>query len=791
MAKKYAPRFAQGLSKAGQLGIGQSAAPEAITHAVRAALAKNPGYIALQLDFSNAYNTVSRALIVRLLQRDYPELLPYFMARYGVARRLTAPMLGEQHDVWLECGIQQGDPLGPFFFALALNAALAEDPEFVTALPPTTRDAAAMDTGSDVALLLAYLDDIVIVGTPEQVAERMHRLAHALEQTGVGLTLNATKCVTWSLGIAPDARTLPMQQFAQQLRRVGLDVDSLDNRPCGQGGIVLLGAAIGTDEYCEAHLDDVIAETREILEAIARIDSKQVQLILLRYCAADRATFSLRVSPPSITGGFAREHDSAIVGALAGLQGFRAKSPLWDTLVSLPTRQMGGMGLRSAQQTANLAYLASVADGTRLMLSSEATRVAFASVSEDVKEWLTSPTSAGNDVMHIGDVHTGLAKFHDCVEDFIARLEPGYALPSEEGRLLFPSREAASLQTLEPKLQRRLQLVDNHIVEFNLRRSMPPAALALHVSHKQPGASAILDAIPSCSELKVENNVLCHFLRKYQCVDILDGMTDACGPEHDFAELCNNGDCHKLLHDHVCNKLGSVLSSAGLHVTRRYMIGGAVTGRVHDEAPDLECLHMPVPNAVTDIDVMVKSPLGRNVLQRAQHTPLTAASDGERTKVAKYRDYVVRYNHAFEPAVFESTGAFGRQVQSILHRADTAAPERWAEDTDNARTWKTPTFKSFAYQTLAIAFWQGDVAKARRHQEAHAAPDGTAVPAALVTNHTTTTTTADRARIRPLRIQDETHDVDVNMYIAADFSDAETAGEGGDECDDSCDESSL
>jgi hypothetical protein len=58
----------------------------------------------------------------------------------------------------------------------------------------------------------------------------------------------------------------------------------------------------------------------------------------------------------------------------------------------------------------------------------------------------------------------------------------------------------------------------------------------------------------------------------------------------------------------------------------------------------------------------------------------------------------------------------------IRHCAETA-PKRWFEETDNMRTWATPDFKSFAYQTLAVTFWKADLAKARRHHAAHAAPN--------------------------------------------------------------------
>ena len=78
------------------------------------------------------------------------------------------------------CGVQQGDPLGPFLFALALQPALKK----------------AAEGG---CVVLAYLDDVHICGKPSDVAQAVNVLW--VETAKIGLKCNkdkswATKAIT-------------------------------------------------------------------------------------------------------------------------------------------------------------------------------------------------------------------------------------------------------------------------------------------------------------------------------------------------------------------------------------------------------------------------------------------------------------------------------------------------------------------------------------------------------------------------------------------------------------------
>jgi hypothetical protein len=98
-----------------QLGFGVSGGAEAAAHATRLFVQNmSTEHVLIKVDFSNAFNTIRRDTILEAVAIHFPELLPFAISTYGD----TSDLVFGDFTLSSSEGAQQGDPLGPLFFAL-------------------------------------------------------------------------------------------------------------------------------------------------------------------------------------------------------------------------------------------------------------------------------------------------------------------------------------------------------------------------------------------------------------------------------------------------------------------------------------------------------------------------------------------------------------------------------------------------------------------------------------------------------------------------------------------------
>lgn len=143
-----------------QIGVATKGGTEAILHAARRLqehFGSNKFYALLKLDLKNAFNLVSRAAFIKQVRINFPELEPW--VRYCYESDSPYLWVGELRFRSVT-GVQQGDPLGPLLFSLALQAALTE-----LSLVLSEQDEGEAEHASTKSVLLQsfYLDDGIIV----------------------------------------------------------------------------------------------------------------------------------------------------------------------------------------------------------------------------------------------------------------------------------------------------------------------------------------------------------------------------------------------------------------------------------------------------------------------------------------------------------------------------------------------------------------------------------------------------------------------------------------------------
>jgi len=100
-----------------QMGVGVPRGVEAVVHATRAFVSDlQPNEVLVKLDFQNAFNSVRRDTILEVAASQISEAYPYICSSYSGTSNLSY----EGHILPSAEGIQQGDPLGPMLFCLAV-----------------------------------------------------------------------------------------------------------------------------------------------------------------------------------------------------------------------------------------------------------------------------------------------------------------------------------------------------------------------------------------------------------------------------------------------------------------------------------------------------------------------------------------------------------------------------------------------------------------------------------------------------------------------------------------------
>ena len=172
-----------------QFAMSTRAGVDCVGHAVRVATDENPEATVLSIDGVGAYDHVNRSAMMAKL-RDTPSLqglLPFVRSVYSRPSCYKwRDSTGICHDIHHHEGGEQGDPLMPLLFSLAIHDALLRVKE-------------SMLPGE---LLFAFLDVVYVVSHPSRTRVVYNLLAEAFHEHA-GIELNAGKTRVWNRGGAP------------------------------------------------------------------------------------------------------------------------------------------------------------------------------------------------------------------------------------------------------------------------------------------------------------------------------------------------------------------------------------------------------------------------------------------------------------------------------------------------------------------------------------------------------------------------------------------------------------
>lgn len=288
-----------------QYGAGAKGGAEFIVHSSRDFINKNRHHTILKLDFSNAFNSLDRDWL--LSQVEYLHVPGRFFIEQSY--KYKSILSYDKNIISSERGIQQGDPLGPLLFCIAIQP-------IVQSLQSQCN--------------LWYMDD-GIIGDEENIVMKDFEILKR-KCVEIGLSLNIKKCEIF-----------------------GANNCSHDFTRIGKDNFMLLGAPL-LNEGTERALNERLLEFQRLKKELSRLPTHHAFSVLKSSLGACRVMSTLRCSPCAsfkILESFDEEINSAIEEVIN-------ISLTVDAAIQahLPIK-LGGLGISSVSDLSRPAYLSS------------------------------------------------------------------------------------------------------------------------------------------------------------------------------------------------------------------------------------------------------------------------------------------------------------------------------------------------------------------------------------------------------------------------------------------------
>lgn len=298
-----------------QLGVGISGGCEIAGRAAQLAIDSNPNLVAINLDLTNAFGTMSRKKMFRGMKEFCPALTPWFMWAYGEdgdLRSRDGDIVGIN-----KRGVRQGDPLAPLCFCVGLQASLKEFQRGVVAgLKSHNFDPAC--------LIYGFMDDINIIVDIRMATQVCHDVDTFLQQQD--LELNHAKC-----------------------KILGQRVEELVDPPfpVTVEGTLFMGVPTGTKEFRRDKVKTMLEDMLQPLPALPLLDPA-VAVNILTLCINQRPSYLVRVIELSEHMTALNHFDAEINKSIIQIAGHEVLLPgnTKDIAIlrAIP-RTMGGMGI--------------------------------------------------------------------------------------------------------------------------------------------------------------------------------------------------------------------------------------------------------------------------------------------------------------------------------------------------------------------------------------------------------------------------------------------------------------
>ena len=276
--------------------------------------------VILEGDYTNAFNSISRGAVLRAKEL-VPSTLPYTLQAY---KQATTLFFGDFR-LTSECGVQQGDPLGPLLFSIAIHDL-------------------AVSLQSEMKVW--YLDDVTVGGEPSDVLMDLRKIQS--ESKDIGLSLNNSKSEVIIIGADREQADSIASDFLEVAP--GIKIVPLEKA-------TLLGSPLA-DEGISGIIEEKVKALERVKENLRHVGTHN-SLYLLKNCfLLPKLLYTLRTVPTWKNSEALRSFDSDQRKILEETLNVKIDDLQWQQ-AALPVK-MGGLGIRKIEDLAIPGYFSSL-----------------------------------------------------------------------------------------------------------------------------------------------------------------------------------------------------------------------------------------------------------------------------------------------------------------------------------------------------------------------------------------------------------------------------------------------
>jgi hypothetical protein len=635
--------------KGGQFGVSFSGGTEFVAKLSALLCEQHPESVIMSLDFVNAFNSVSRASIAAELKAHFPQMLPWFLCQYGHVSHLVFQLVDGHVIIPSAEGDHQGDPLAPFYFALAIHSGLQEL-------------RTEMKNEKEHAEAAAYLDDVDCVLYFNLCKKYFTMAGEVFKKRG--LDLNATKSEI-------TVRASLLEKHGKDWIPEGVELHVDGNR--------ILGTPVGESEFIENYVASKISKTREFRDRIMLLPDRQAAFLLVRWCLPARFVHLTRGVDPTILRPYAQQFDALIRETLSSFLGsdvsLPESSPAWTQARLRPSQ--GGLGFLCAEWMSPGAYAGSWASFLK-------SAVTLKFLTEECLEELSADPDAGPIRRSLHTADELLKSIEMSLFDIQSKVAP-------------------------KKIQNKLY--DSKIT--NVHEDLLKNSTVMHQARLQmlatSGTLLWVTSIPSDNLLTIPKLLHQDALRFHlglgpsrsvagkicRCTYYFDPAAD---PFDHFVHLekCSHLGGPTRRHDAVLGLFARMLRSNGYAIEVEPKHTFVDLDPTYNSKKRGDILALDVFDDQTIMDVAVVNGCQVKLVSSAAKTSLHAANYRAEQKERKYNALCSHHGYQFMPLVVETFGAAHVDVKKLI----------WHATEPNQRGWDAPSFTCrtpYAYWRTALS----------------------------------------------------------------------------------------